>query len=54
MVAPSLAGAVQLTVMLPLLSAVALTAVGAPGGSAGMTFWTRAAGLTPEAFQACR
>jgi hypothetical protein len=31
------AGAVQFTAMLPLLFTEAATAVGAPGGSAGMT-----------------
>jgi hypothetical protein len=37
MAAPLVAGAVQLTVMLPLLFTTAVTAVGAPGTSAGVT-----------------
>jgi hypothetical protein len=37
MAAPLVAGAVQLTVMLPLLFTTAVTAVGAAGGSAAVT-----------------
>jgi hypothetical protein len=50
---PLVAGAVQLTVMLPLLFTVALTAVGAAGGSAGVTaFDAPEYGPQPCAFSA--